>query len=160
ILQIPKAKEIAVEVGSLSKSYNMTGWRIGYAVGNKEIIRALTVMKSNIDSSQFIAIQKAAAHALMSDQSTVIDNNHIYYRRMKQMLESLRKAGIKAKEPKGTFFIWAQVQKQYSSTQFAEKLLNDAGVIITPGNAFGTAGQVYFRISLSVPSERLNEAVK
>lgn len=160
ILQIPKAKEIAVEVGSLSKSYNMTGWRIGYAVGNKEIIRALTVMKSNIDSSQFIAIQKAAAHALMSDQSTVIDNNHIYYRRMKKMLESLRKVGIKAKEPKGTFFIWAQVPKQYSSTQFTEKLLNDAGVIITPGNAFGTAGEGYFRISLSVPSERLNEAVK
>ncbi|PKR84949.1 LL-diaminopimelate aminotransferase [Heyndrickxia camelliae] len=160
ILQVPGAKDVAVEFGSLSKSFNMTGWRIGYVVGNKEIIRALSIVKSNTDTSQFLPIQKAAAEALTSDYSTVDQNNRIYQERREKMVEALQKIGIAVEKPRGSFFIWAPVPKGYSSQGFAEKLLEEAGVVITPGNAFGPSGEGYFRISLTVPSERLTEAVE
>lgn len=159
ILQVPGAKEVAVEFGSLSKSFNMTGWRIGYVVGNKEIIRALSIVKSNTDTSQFLPIQKAAAEALTSDYSTVEQNNQIYNERREKMVEALQNIGIQVEKPRGSFFIWAPVPKGYSSQEFAEKVLEEAGVIITPGNAFGPSGEGYFRIALTVPSERLSEAV-
>ncbi|MDC3423186.1 LL-diaminopimelate aminotransferase [Aquibacillus sp. 3ASR75-11] len=158
ILQAPGAKDLAVEFGSLSKSFNMTGWRIGYVVGNKEMIKALSVVKSNIDTSQFLPIQKAAAEALSSNLVSVDENNNVYKKRMMNMLEALKKMGLEVEEPKGTFFIWAPVPKGYRSEEFAEKMLEEAGVIVTPGSAFGPSGEGYFRISLSVDSERLKEA--
>lgn len=159
ILQVEGAKEIAVEFGSLSKTYNMTGWRIGYVVGNKEIIKALSVLKSNTDTGQFTPIQKAAAFALNSDQNCVTKHNQIYKERMMAMLDGLKSIGVKVDPPKGSFFIWAPVPSGYTSTEFVTSVLEQTGVILTPGNAFGPSGEGYFRLSLSVPNERLNEAV-
>lgn len=159
ILQVPGAKEVAVEFGSLSKSFNMTGWRIGYVVGNEQLIRALSIVKSNIDTSQFLPIQKAGATALSSDLSSVLENNAIYYTRMEHTIKALNDMGIEAKIPRGTFYIWAKVPEGYTSRSFAETLLDKAGVIVTPGTAFGEGGEGYFRISLCLPTERLKEAV-
>ncbi|MBN6189084.1 LL-diaminopimelate aminotransferase [Aneurinibacillus sp. BA2021] len=160
ILQVEGAKEVAVEFGSLSKTYNMMGWRIGYAVGNKEALTSLSVVKSNIDTSQFLPIQKAGATALSSDQGCVDTYNEVYRKRMEGILSALREIGIEAAAPKGSFFIWAPVPKGYTSVEFSTKVLEEAGVIVTPGIAFGEYGEGYFRISLSVPTERLQEAVQ
>lgn len=159
ILQIEGAKEIAVEFGSLSKTYNMTGWRIGFVVGNREMIKALSVLKSNTDTGQFTPIQKAAAYALNSDQSCVTKHNQIYKERMVAMLEGLKSIGVEVDPPKGSFFIWAPVPKGYTSSEFVTSVLEQTGVILTPGTAFGPSGEGYFRVSLSVPTERLFEAV-
>ncbi|MEC5424187.1 aminotransferase class I/II-fold pyridoxal phosphate-dependent enzyme [Virgibacillus sp. C22-A2] len=159
VLQAPNAKEYAVEFGSLSKSFNMTGWRMGYIVGNKEIIKALATLKSNIDTSQFLPIQKAAAAALRSDFSTVAANNAIYKERMEKMHGALKEIGIYAEKPKGTIFLWAKVPEGIRSAEFAALLLNDAGIIVTPGIAFGANGEGYIRISLSVTTERLDEVI-
>lgn len=160
ILQVPGAKEVAVEFGSLSKSFNMTGWRIGYVVGNKEIIQALAALKSNIDSAQFIPIQKAASAALTSDLTTVQTNNLEFQSRMETMYDILIQNGFKLEKPRGTFYLWVKVPDGYQSMEFAEKLLTDTGVLVTPGNAFGTYGEGYFRIALTVSRDRLYEAGK
>lgn len=160
ILQAEGAKEVAVEFGSLSKTYNMTGFRIGYVVGNKQIIKALSILKSNTDTGQFTPIQKAAAFALNSDQGCVAKHNQIYKQRMLSMVEGFKSIGVKAEPPKGSFFIWAPVPKGYTSTEFVTNVLEQTGVILTPGNAFGPSGEGYFRVSLSVPSERLHEAIE
>lgn len=159
ILQANGAKEIAIEFGSLSKTYNMTGWRIGYAVGNKHIIKSLSVIKSNTDSGPFTPIQKAAAYALNGDPSSIREHNRIYRERMDVVLEGLAAIGIKAHPPRGSFFIWAPVPAGYTSAEFAANVLKQTGVIITPGSAFGPAGEGYVRISVSVPSPRLEEAM-
>ena len=159
ILQVEGSKDVAVEFGSFSKTYNMTGLRIGYVVGNKEIIKALTVLKSNTDTGQFTAIQKAAAFALNSDQGCIAEHNSIYEERMVATLEGLASIGIKVDPPKGSFFIWAPVPEGYTSTEFVTSVLEQTGVILTPGNAFGPSGEGYFRLSLSVPNERLFEAI-
>jgi LL-diaminopimelate aminotransferase len=160
ILQVEGAKETAVEFGSLSKTYNMTGWRIGYVAGNKDIIKALSVYKSNTDTGQFTPIQKAGAFALTSDQSCIYKQNQIYVQRMRAMVAGLTSIGINVDEPKGTFFIWAPVPKGYTSGTFVSSVLEQAGVMLTPGNAFGPSGEGYFRVSLSVPDERLFEAIE
>jgi len=159
ILQVAGAKDVAVEFGSFSKTYNMTGLRIGYVVGNKEIIKALTILKSNTDTGQFTAVQKAAAFALNSDQSCIAEHNNIYKERMDAIIEGLATIGIKVDPPKGSFFVWAQVPEGYTSTEFVTNVLEKTGVILTPGNAFGPSGEGYFRLSLSVPNERLFEAI-
>ncbi|GHH99337.1 LL-diaminopimelate aminotransferase [Neobacillus kokaensis] len=159
ILQVEGAKEIAVEFGSLSKTYSMTGFRIGYVAGNREIIKALSILKSNTDTGQFTPIQKAAAYALNSDQSCVTQYNQVYKKRMTALLEGLKSIGVEVEPPKGSFFIWAPVPKGYTSAEFVTSVLEQTGVIITPGNAFGPSGEGYFRVSLSVPTERLYEAV-
>lgn len=159
ILQVAGSKDAAVEFGSFSKTYNMTGWRIGYVVGNKEIIKALSVLKSNTDTGQFTPIQKAAAFALNSDQSCVYNHNRIYEERLAIVLEGLASIGIHVEPPKGSFFVWAPVPEGFTSTGFVTHVLEKTGVIVTPGNAFGPSGEGYFRISLSVPNERLFEAI-
>jgi len=159
ILQADGAKDVAIEFGSLSKTYAMTGWRIGYAVGNKEALKALSVVKSNVDTSQFLPIQKAAATALSADQACVSEYNEIYKQRRDGVLKALHELGIQADCPKGGFFIWASVPKGYSSSKFVSTVLEKAGVIVTPGTAFGDHGEGYFRLSLSVPTERLQEAI-
>src|SRR5699024_8786566 len=160
ILQVPNAKEHAVEFGSLSKSFNMTGWRIGYIVGNKDVIQSLATLKSNLDSSQFIPIQLAAATALTSDLSHVRANNKIIEERMEKVCQALDDIGIRFKKPRGTIFVWAEVPKGYTSASFAELLLEEAGIIVTPGSAFGSGGEGYFRIALTVTKEKLDEVVK
>ncbi len=160
ILQVEGAKEVAVEFGSLSKTYNMTGWRIGYVVGNKEIIKSLAIYKSNTDTGQFTPIQKAAAFALNSDQGCIAKHNQIYRDRMQAMIEGLKTIGVHIDPPKGSFFIWAPVPDGYSSSEFVSSVLEQTGVILTPGNAFGTSGEGYFRVSLSVPNERLFQAIE
>ncbi|MGG0644585.1 LL-diaminopimelate aminotransferase [Sporosarcina gallistercoris] len=159
ILQVEGSKDVAVEFGSLSKTYNMTGWRIGYVVGNKEIIKALSVLKSNTDTGQFTPIQKAAAFALNSDQGCVSTHNGIYEERLAVVLEGLTSIGIHVEPPKGSFFVWAPVPEGFTSTGFVTHVLEKTGVIVTPGNAFGPSGEGYFRISLSVPDTRLIEAI-
>lgn len=159
ILQAEGAKDIAVEFGSLSKTYNMTGFRIGYAVGNKKIIKALSVYKSNTDTGQLTSIQKAAVFALNSDQICIAKHNAIYKERMNAMLDGLSRIGIEVNPPKGSFFIWAPVPNGYTSAEFVSSVMEQTGVILTPGNAFGPSGEGYFRVSLSVPNERLYEAV-
>lgn len=159
VMQVPDAKEHAVEFGSLSKSFNMTGWRIGYVVGNKGVINALATFKSNIDTSQFLPIQKAAATALRSDFSAVERNNAIYRERMEKLHSAFQELGIKADKPNGTIFLWAKVPDGFTSMSFANKLLHEAGVIVTPGNAFGSRGEGYFRVALTVTSERLDDVI-
>lgn len=159
-LEIPGAKDWVVELGSLSKSFNMAGWRIGYIVGNQKVIKALSTLKSNLDTCQFIPIQKAAAKALRSDLSVVAANNVIYQQRMEKLYTALSEIGITAAKPKGTIFIWAQVPTGESSMSFAEKLLEKAGIIVTPGTAFGESGEGFIRISLSVRSDQLDEAIQ
>ncbi|WP_143414496.1 LL-diaminopimelate aminotransferase [Halobacillus massiliensis] len=160
ILQVKGAKDICVEFGSLSKSFNMTGWRIGYVAGNKDLIKSLSIVKSNMDTSQFLAIQKAAAAALNSDFSSVKENNEIYEKRMKAVLPALKEIGMDVKRSRGTFFVWAKVPEGYTSQSFTQKMLEEAGVILTPGPAFGSGGEGFIRLSLSVPSGRLEEAVQ
>ena len=159
VLQVGGAKEFAVEFGSLSKSFCMTGWRIGYVVGNKEIIKALSTLKSNLDSSQFLPIQKAAAVALKSNLSAVKKNNKIYQERMEKMYGALLEIGITANKPKGTIFLWAKTPDGFSSGEFANKLLEEAGIIVSPGTAFGPSGEGYFRIALSVTADRIDEVI-
>jgi LL-diaminopimelate aminotransferase len=160
ILQVSGAKEVAVEFGSLSKSYNMAGCRIGYVVGNKDMIKALSIIKSNTDTCQFLPIQKAAAAALASSHQSVQENNRIYEQRMNMMAGELQALGMQVQRPKATFFLWIPVFEGYSSEQFAAKLLEDAGVIVTPGTAFGPSGEGYVRVSLSAPIERLQQAIE
>lgn len=160
LLQVPGAKDVAIEFGSLSKSFNMTGWRIGYAVGNSELIQALARLKSNIDTAQFIPIQKAASVALTGDFSTVQQNNREFAARMELMYRILVETGFELKKPRGTFYLWVKVPEGYSSLEFAGKLMAEAGIIVTPGNAFGSYGEGYFRIALTVAQERLLEAGK
>src|SRR5690606_16840047 len=160
ILQAPNAKEVAVEFGSLSKSFNMTGWRIGYVVGNRELIKALHTYKSNIDTSQFLAIQQAAALALRSDLSDVRKHNQIFKERMERMYQGLMEVGFQVEKPRGSIFIWSRIPTGYTSAEFAERLLEDGGVIVTPGTAFGPSGEGYIRISLSVELNRIDEVIR
>lgn len=158
-LQVDRAKQHAVEFGSLSKSFNMTGWRIGYVVGNEKIIRALATLKSNVDSSQFLAIQKAAAIALESDLLEVKSHCHIFEERMELLYQALTDMGLKVEKPRGTIFLWVQVPEGFTSMTFADKLLQEVGILVTPGTAFGSNGEGYVRISLSVSKERLQEVI-
>ncbi|WAA13482.1 aminotransferase class I/II-fold pyridoxal phosphate-dependent enzyme [Fervidibacillus halotolerans] len=160
ILQVPKAKEIAVEFGSLSKSFNMTGWRIGYVVGNPDLIRSLSILKSHVDTSQFLPIQKAAATALTSDLSAVFENNRIFEKRMKKMYEIFTKKGLQIQKPKGTIFLWAKIPPPFTSVSFAAKLLDQRGIVVTPGTAFGKRGEGYVRISLSVNEKSIEQIEK
>ncbi|MUV38653.1 LL-diaminopimelate aminotransferase [Lentibacillus sp. JNUCC-1] len=157
LMQVEGAKDVAVEFGSLSKGFGMTGWRIGYVVGNPTLISALTRLKSNIDTCQFLPIQKAAAKALTSDLSEVKAHNAIYEERMEVLHQALTQLGLQAEKPKGTIFIWCKVPQSFSSIDFADYLLETAGVIVTPGTAFGPSGEGYVRISLSVDKDRLKE---
>jgi len=160
ILQAEGAKEVAVEFGSLSKIYNMAGMRIGYIVGNKDIIKALATLKSNVDTCQFIPIQQAAATALNSDRQFVAELNRIYKERRDAMVEGLKAIGIDIRPPEATFYIWAPVKAGYTTEQFTAKLMEEAGIIVTPGTAFGPAGEGYFRISLTKPVEKIREAIE
>jgi len=158
-LEIPGAKDIGLEFHSLSKTYNMTGWRIGFAVGNKELIGGLSQVKSNIDSGAAQAIQWAGIEALNGPQDGLERLRKVYQARRDLMIQGLRSIGLKVEPPKATFYLWIEVPPGYNSTRTTLHLLQQAGIVTTPGNGFGDPGEGYFRISLTVPEERLEEAV-
>ncbi len=158
-LEAHGAMETGVEFHSLSKSYNMTGWRVGMIVGNAGIIDALRRVKSNLDSGIPQAIQQAAIEALTGPQDCVTEHNTIYKRRRDRLLETLNQIGLKARPPSASLYIWARVPAGYTSLEFATSLLEDAGVVVTPGISYGKYGEGYIRLSLTVPDQRLEEAL-
>lgn len=160
ILERPRAKECCIEFFSLSKAYNMTGWRIAFATGNAESIAALGTVKNNLDSGQFTAIQEAAIAALLGSQQCVADMCALYQRRRDAVVEALRAIGMTCEDTKATIYVWARVPEGYSSESFATKLLEQAHVIVTPGNGYGPDGEGYIRISLTTSDDRLLEAVR
>ncbi len=159
-LEVDGAKEVGMEFHSLSKTYNMTGWRIGFAVGNQKGIEGLGAIKSNIDSGVFQAVQMAGIEAIRGGQSCVRDMIQVYTRRRDLMVEGLRDAGLEVELPKATFYLWIEVPGGYTSAQFASRLLEEAGLVVTPGNGFGEPGEGYFRIALTQKRERLAEAAE
>jgi len=158
-MQAPGARGVGVEFHSLSKSYNMTGWRVGMMVGNAQIVDALRRVKSNLDSGIPQAIQYAAIVALNGPQDSIAEHNAVYQRRRDSLLQALDEIGLKATPPRAGLYIWARVPRSYTSTQFATALLDEAGVVVTPGIGYGQSGEGYIRLSLTVPDERLDEAV-
>jgi LL-diaminopimelate aminotransferase len=159
-LATPGALDVGVEVFSLSKSYNMTGWRCGAIVGNPDAIARYWQLKTNIDSGLFEAIQLAAVEALTGPQDSVRDMCTLYERRRDLVLGALADIGIELEPPKGTIYVWAPVPAGQTSASFAEEVLERAGVVVSPGSAYGPNGEGFFRISLTVPDERLSEAIE
>ncbi len=159
-LQIKGAKGVGIEFHSLSKTYNMTGWRLGFAVGHKAVIQALGRIKSNIDSGAFQAIQVAGIAAMESDQSCLKELNQTYARRRDVLADGLMDLGLKFDKPKATFYFWIEVPKGYTSAEFTSHLLLKTGVVVTPGNGFGQAGEGYVRMTFTLGMERLKEAVE
>lgn len=150
-MQADGAKEVGVEFHSLSKTYNMTGWRIGMVVGNATVIDALKRVKSNLDSGIPQAIQYAAIEALTASQNCIPEHNAIYQKRRDLIIEVLNNIGLKAKPPQASLYIWAKVPKDYNSVDFATDLLERVGVVVTPGASYGKQGEGYIRLSLTVP---------
>ena len=158
-LQAEGAREVGLEFHSLSKTYNMTGWRIGFAVGNREAIEGLGGIKSNIDSGVFQAVQMAGIAAIRGEQACVEEMVRTYGRRRDLMVRGLRDAGFKVTAPRATFYLWVDVPEGYTSARLATRLLEEAGLVVTPGNGFGDPGEGYFRIALTQKRERLEAAV-
>lgn len=159
-LQVPGAKDVGIEFSSMSKHFNMTGWRIGWAAGNKEVIETLGRYKSNVDSGAFQAVQYAGLAGLSGDGSSIKEMQKLYTERRDVMIDGLNALGWNLAKTKATFYIWAPVPKGYNSAEFAEVVLEKAGVIITPGTGYGVHGEGYFRISLTIDKERMVQALK
>lgn len=157
-LQFEGAREVGIEFHSVSKTYNMTGWRIGWAVGNKSAVEVLGRYKSNVDSGAFQACQYAAMEALNGPQDCVDAMRNLYQERRDIVIAGLRRMGWTIEPPKGSIYVWAPVPKGYDSSSFAEAALEKAGVIITPGIGYGEYGEGYFRIALTVDKARIEEA--
>ena len=158
-LQAPGSKEAGVEFYSLSKTYNMTGWRIGAVVGNADIIAKYWTLKSNMDSGMFAALQRTAAFALSGSQQCVSDMCDIYLRRRDLVIGALGELGIEVQPPKATIYIWIRVPEGYTSASFADMVLEKCGVVVPPGSGYGPSGEGFVRISLTAPDERIAEAL-
>src|SRR3954466_15005428 len=159
-LETPGAKEVGVEVFSLSKGYNMTGWRHAAIVGNGEAIEAYWRLKTNIDSGMFDAVQLAAASALELGVGAVREMQALYERRRDLVCDALREIGVDVTPPKGTIYIWAPVPEGHTSESYCELVLEESGVVVSPGGAYGPSGEGFFRISLTIDDARLTEAVE
>ncbi len=159
-LEAEGAKEVGVEFHSLSKTYRMTGWRIGFVVGSEDVIRGLRGVKTNVDSGVFQAIQIAAIEALEGDQRDVEEGREIFRRRRDLMLKELGALGLEVFPSPATFYLWVKVPQGHTSTSFCELVLLEAGVVFTPGVGFGKYGEGYVRIALTVGEERLEEALE
>jgi LL-diaminopimelate aminotransferase len=157
ILQVPGALEVAIEFGSLSKIFNMTGWRIGWAVGSEVAIEALGRVKTNIDSGIFNAVQRAGVVALESGMPHLPQLIATYQRRRDRIMESFREAGWKVEAPKGALYVWLPTPPGESSVAFTARLLQEAGVVVAPGTGYGPSGEGYIRLSLTIPDSRLDE---
>lgn len=158
-LEINGAKEIGIEFHSLSKTYNMTGWRIGFAVGNSEVIEGLRNIKANVDSGIFQAIQLAGIEAMTGPQDCYFDLLKIYQERRDVFVDGLNSLGWNVSKPKATFYVWIPVPGNYSSAELTMILLENAGIVTTPGNGFGPSGEGFIRAALTVPTDRIKEAL-
>jgi len=159
-LQVEGARDVGIEFHSLSKTFNMTGWRIGMAVGNPELVTGLAQAKSNLDSGIFQAIQEAGIEALRLGDQIVEPSRKIYQERRDVLVEGLRAVGLDCEKPRATFYVWVSCPKGLSSAAFTTKLLEEAGVVTTPGNGFGDAGEGYVRFTVCVDKERLREVAE
>jgi LL-diaminopimelate aminotransferase len=157
-LETPGAKEVGVEVFSLSKGWNMTGWRTAAVVGNADAVRTYWKLKTNIDSGAFEAVQLAAAKALADGPPAGMAA--LYERRRDLVCSALREIGVEVTPPKGTIYVWAPVPGGHTSASYCELVLEESGVVISPGSAYGPNGEGFFRISLTIADERLTEAVE
>ena len=158
-LETPGAKEVGVEVFSLSKGYNMTGWRTAAIVGRADAVEAYWKLKTNIDSGMFEAVQLAAVAAL-EDSETPRRMSAIYQRRRDLVVDALREVGVEVAPPMGTIYVWAPVPEGHTSASYCELVLDESGVVVSPGASYGPNGEGFFRISLTVPDERLTEAMQ
>ena len=159
-LEAEGAREVGIEFHSLSKSYNMTGWRIGMAVGNAEIIDALMRVKSNLDSGIPQAIQRMAITALEGPQDCIEEHNQAYQRRRDRLVAALSGLGLRVRPSRASLYLWARVPDRTTSMEFATRLLDEAGVVVTPGVGYGPSGEGYVRLSLTIADERLEEGVR
>jgi LL-diaminopimelate aminotransferase len=160
LLEIPQAKSRTVEFHSLSKTYNMTGWRVGFAIGGAEVIAAFAKVKENIDSGVFNAVQLAAIAALKGPQDCIKSNCETYSHRRDVLLDGLRSVGWEVAAPRATLYVWMKTPPGYDSRGFATELLEKAEVVVAPGSAYGSRGEGYVRFSLTLPDQRLLEGVK
>ena len=160
ILEVDGARDVAIEFNSLSKTFNMTGWRAAMAVGNAEVIDALTRVKSNLDSGLPQAIQQMAITALDDPRDSIASHNAIYQRRRDRAVEVLQELGLRLESPKASLYVWAKLPaNEPSSGEYAARLVNETGVVLTPGAAYGAAGEGYVRLSLTIADDRLEEAL-
>jgi LL-diaminopimelate aminotransferase len=159
-LEVEGALEVGLEFHSLSKTYNMTGWRIGWAAGRAEIVRGLGMVKENVDSGAFQAVQFAGIAALEGDQRPVMEMRRMYARRRDVLVAGLRNFGLQITPPQATFYLWVRVPAGYTSAGFTSVLMDQTGIICTPGNGFGPSGEGYIRFALCQEEERLHEAVE
>lgn len=159
VLQAPGAKDVALEFGSTSKLFNMTGWRIGWAAGSAEAIRALAVVKTNLDSGQFTAIQRAAIAALEGPPEHLETLRRTYGRRRDLVVRTLNGLGWSLAPPRGSCYVWVPVPAGETSEGFADRLLDEVGIFVAPGNGYGERGEGYVRLSLTVPDDRLDDAM-
>lgn len=159
-MQVPGAKDVGIEFHSLSKSYNMTGWRVAMAVGNATAINALMRFKSNLDSGIPQAIQLMAVEALEGDQCCIDEHNQIYARRRDLIMGALTKMGLTVRKPQASLYVWAKVPEGYTALTFANKVLEEAAVVVTPGTGYGPSGEGFIRISITLNDKRLEEAVE
>ncbi len=159
-LEVSGAKEVGVEFHSLSKTFNMTGWRIGFVVGNGKIVKILSDVKDNYDSGVFSAIQNAGIFALKNYEKFRAQNIKVWLRRRDALCEGLEKCGFEVKPPDATFYVWMKVPEGYTSAGFCEKLLAEALIVATPGSGFGAAGEGFVRFAFTVSEERIKEAVE
>ena len=159
LMEIDGAKDIAIEFHSLSKSYNMTGWRAGMAVGNEELIRVLTIIKSNIDSGIPQAVQYGAMEALTSSQDCIQDNIDIYTRRRDRVIDALQAIGLEIVPPKAGLYIWVRIPQGFTSSEFATALLDEKDLVVTPGSGYGEYGEGYIRFSLTLNDSDLDRGI-
>jgi LL-diaminopimelate aminotransferase len=159
-LETPGAKDVAVEVFSLSKGWNMTGWRTGAIVGRADAVEAYWKLKTNIDSGMFEAVQLAAVAALEQASDFPREMSETYRRRRDMVCDALREIGVDVAPPRGTIYVWAPVPAGHTSASYCELVLEEAGVVVSPGSSYGPSGEGFFRISLTLPDERLAEAVE
>ena len=159
-LQVDGAREVGIEFHSLSKTFNMTGWRVGMAVGNHDLVSGLAQVKSNIDSGIFQAVQEAAIEALRLGDKIVEPSRRVFQERRDILVDGLRAAGFECEKPRATFYVWVSVPKGLNSAEFTARLLDEAGVVITPGNGFGAPGEGYVRFTLCVDKQRLREVTE
>ncbi len=159
-LATPGAMEIGVEVFSLSKGFNMTGWRCAAILGNRDAISSYWRLKTNVDSGLFEAVQIAGAAALLGPRGAIEEMNALYARRRDLVVEALGDIGVRVEPPRGTIYVWAPVPNSHTSASFAELVLREAAVVVSPGSMYGPSGEGFFRISLTTPDDRIAEAVE
>ena len=159
-LETPGAMDVGVEFHSLSKSYNMTGWRLGMAVGNADIISALMVVKSNLDSGVPNAIQYMGIEAMALSQDDIDARNGVYERRRDRVVQTLQAVGLDAIPPKASLYVWTRIPQGFSSAEFTAKLLEEANIVVTPGNGYGQYGEGYIRLSLTIGDDDMERGLE